>query len=120
MIRSATTTAPPPPKRAPVRPITQPGLPARQPRFEPPWHVILINDDEHSFEYVIDMMADIFGHSRELGKKIAEEVHEKGRVICATVHKELAELRQQQIHEYKPKDTDHGIGPMRCVIEPSV
>jgi ATP-dependent Clp protease adaptor protein ClpS len=115
MIRSSSTTAPSQPKR----PRTQPGLPPRQPRLEPPWHVILLNDDEHSHEYVIDLLEDVFGHARDLGLRMAEEVHEKGRVICATVHKELAELRQEQVHEYKPRNAHQGIGSMRCVIEPS-
>ena len=78
-----------------------------------------LNDDENSKEYVMDLLEDVFGHARDLGLRMAEEVHEKGRVICATVHKELAELRQEQVHEYKPRNAQQGIGSMRCVIEPS-
>ncbi len=29
---------------------------------EPLWHVILLNDDLHSFEYVIEMLASVFGY----------------------------------------------------------
>lgn len=70
--------------------------------MEPPWHVILLDDTVHSFDYVIEMLSVIFGHSQDLGKRMADEVNEKGRVIVATVHRELAELRQQQIEEYGP------------------
>jgi ATP-dependent Clp protease adaptor protein ClpS len=83
-----------------VQPQTAP------PALEPPWHVILLDDDLHTFAYVIDMLHAIFGHSQELGKRMAEEVNEKGRVIVATVHKELAELRQQQIEEFGPDPTE--------------
>jgi len=106
---------------APVRP-RQPRVAPHQPRvqpltaspaLEPPWHVILLDDDFHTYEYVIDMLHAIFGHSRDLGRRMAEEVDTKGRVIVATVHKELAELRQQQIEEFgpDPKETN----PLRQV-----
>lgn len=88
--------------------------------MEPPWHVILLDDNYHTFQYVIDMLHAIFGHSRELGKRMAEEVDEKGRVIVATVHKELAELRQQQIEEYGPDPAEaspQGQVSMKALIE---
>jgi ATP-dependent Clp protease adaptor protein ClpS len=110
--RNAAITAPPPKRQVEQsKPL---------PRQEPPWHVILLDDNEHTFRYVVEMLEDIFGHSIETGFKMAEEVHENGRVIVATVHKELAELRQQQIHEYKPRQPYGDCkGQMRSVIEPS-
>lgn len=113
---------------APVRP-RQPRVAPHQPRvqpltappaMEPPWHVILLDDDFHSVEYVIEMLHVIFGHSRELGKRMAEEVDTTGRVIVATVHKELAELRQQQIEEFGPdpqENTPQGQVSMKALIE---
>lgn len=113
---------------APVRP-RQPRVAPHQPRvqpltappaMEPPWHVILLDDDFHSVEYVIEMLHVIFGHSRELGKRMAEEVDTTGRVIVATVHKELAELRQQQIEEFGPDPQEHtpqGQVSMKALIE---
>ena len=29
---------------------------------QPPYHVVLLNDDDHSFEYVIGMLQQLFGH----------------------------------------------------------
>ena len=88
---------------------------------EPLWHVILLNDDFHSFEYVVEMLATIFGHDIEKGFKMAKDVDENGRVIVATVHKELAELRQEQIHEYGPDPLiPECAGSMRADIEPAV
>ena len=70
--------------------------PKRQPRY----HVILWNDDDHSFGYVIAMMQKLFGHPREQGQKIANEVHTQGRAIVLTTTMEHAELKRDQIHAY--------------------
>lgn len=100
-IRCATAPVTPrQPRVAPLRPRVQPQT--APPALEPPWHVILLDDDCHTFEYVIEMLFEIFGHSKDLGKRMADEVNAQGRVIVVTVHKELAELRQQQIEEYGP------------------
>ncbi|MFM2167314.1 MAG: hypothetical protein RIS79_1685 [Verrucomicrobiota bacterium] len=109
-IRNATIA---PPKRQ----VAQPRV---LPQQEPPWHVILLDDDHHTFRYVVEMLEDIFGHPVEIGFKMATEVHESGRVIVATVHKELAELRQEQIHFYKPRQPYQDCkGQMKAVIERS-
>lgn len=120
-VRSAPAAPPKPPTVAPQKPLAQPqtALPA----LEPPWHVILLDDTHHTFEYVIEMLQQIFGHPPKLGWRMAVEVDEKGRVIVATVHKELAELRKQQIEEYGPdprvKDPA-GQRSMCALIEPSL
>lgn len=98
-IRNA-PASPPRPRVAPHKPRVQPQT--SPPALEPPWHVILHDDDVHTHEYVIEMLGAVLGHSPELALKMAREVDASGRVIVATVHKELAELRQQQIEEYGP------------------
>jgi ATP-dependent Clp protease adaptor protein ClpS len=108
--------APPRPRIAPQQPRVLPQT--SPPALEPPWHVILLDDDTHTFEYVIRMLHDIFGHSHELGRRMAEQVNASGRVIVATVHKELAELRQEQIETYGPDpDVPECQGSMRALIE---
>ncbi len=116
--------APPaPPKQPRVAPQQPRALPQTSPpAMEPPWHVILLNDDFHTYRYVIEMLHDIFGHPHELGWRMAEEVDQKGRVIVATVHKELAELRKEQIEEYGPDPAESNPAKqvsMRAEIEPS-
>jgi ATP-dependent Clp protease adaptor protein ClpS len=84
----------------------------------PPFHVILLNDDDHSFEYVIAMLQQLFGHPPEKGYQMAYEVHTRGRVIVDTTSKERAELKRDQIHAFGP---DAGIprcqGSMSAIIE---
>ena len=51
--------------------ITAPTLPRpreqERTRRQPPYHVILLDDDDHTFEYVIGMLQQLFGHPREKG-----------------------------------------------------
>ena len=72
----------------------------RLPKQMPPFHVVLLNDDDHSYEYVIEMLKSIFGHNDQQGFRMAEEVDAKGRAIVFTTHKELAELKRDQIHSF--------------------
>jgi ATP-dependent Clp protease adaptor protein ClpS len=87
---------------------------------QPPYHVILHNDDDHSFDYVIGMLQQLFGHPREKGLQMAWQVHNDGRVVVDTTSKERAELKRDQIHAFGP---DRGIprckGSMSASIEPA-
>lgn len=98
----------------PVKPKPAPPVP------EPMWHVILLNDDDHTYDYVIEMLTAIFAYDVEKSFKMAKEVDDNGRVIVATCHKELAELRQEQIHEFGPDPRlSKSAGSMRAEIEPA-
>ena len=86
----------------------------------PPYHVILLNDNDHSFEYVIAMMQKLFGHPKEKGYLIAWEVHTQGRAIVDTTSKERAELKRDQIHAFGPDPfIARCAGSMSSVIEPA-
>jgi ATP-dependent Clp protease adaptor protein ClpS len=97
-------------------------LPKRkdEPRSLPPYNVVLLNDNDHSFEYVIVMLKELFGHPHEAGFKLAEAVDSQGRVIVLTTHRERAELKREQIHAYGP---DLAVatckGSMSAIIEPA-
>jgi ATP-dependent Clp protease adaptor protein ClpS len=86
----------------------------------PPWHVVLLDDNEHTYAYVIRMMQEVFGHGQERAFQIAREVDAQGRAICLTTHKEHAELKRDQILAF---GKDHLIvackGSMSAVIEPA-
>ena len=60
--------------------------PKRQPRY----HVILWNDDDHTYDYVIKLAQELFGHPFERGYQIAREVDTRGRAILLTTTKEHA------------------------------
>ena len=87
---------------------------------QPPYHVIVLNDEEHTYEYVIEMLGKVCGHSRATGMEMARTIDSTGRAIVLTTHKELAELKRDQVLAYGP-DPRMSIskGPMGCYIEPA-
>ena len=86
----------------------------------PPYHVVLLNDDDHSYEYVIEMLKALFGHPAEMGYKLAQQVDDRGRAIVLTTHKEKAELKRDQIHSY---GVDYRVatcqGSMSAIVQPA-
>ena len=70
------------------------------PKHLPPYNVVLLNDDDHSYEYVIEMLKVLFGHPVEMGYQLAKIVDTKGRAIVCTTSLERAELKRDQIHAY--------------------
>jgi len=90
----------------------------RKPKCLPPYHVVLWNDNDHTFEYVIFMMRDLFGRTKEQGRVIAMTVHLQGRAVVYTSHLELAELKREQIHAYgTDKFVNECKGSMWATIE---
>lgn len=86
----------------------------------PPWNVVLLNDDDHSYEYVILMLAAIFGFPAEKGMLHAKEVDATGRTILITTSREHAELKQEQIHAFGPDPfVKRCKGSMTAIIEPA-
>lgn len=89
-------------------------------KVQPPYNVILLNDDDHTVDYVVEMLKKLFNHPVEKGFQLANEVHDTGRAIVATVSFELAELKQEQIHEYGADPRiSHSKGSMTCELEPA-
>ena len=104
----------------PARPRTAPTQPKQEPELEPPYHVILHDDDQHTYDYVMEMMQALFSYDLKKSYQIACEVDRSGRVIVVTCHKELAELRVEQIHEYgaDPRMKE-SMGSMKATMEPA-
>jgi ATP-dependent Clp protease adaptor protein ClpS len=86
----------------------------------PPYNVVLLDDNDHSFEYVIRMLNKIFGHPPEKGYQMAIKVHTTGRVVVATTHLEHAELKRDQIHTFGPDPLiPRCKGSMSATVEPA-
>jgi ATP-dependent Clp protease adaptor protein ClpS len=91
----------------------------KKPKRQPRYHVILWDDNDHSYDYVIDMMQDLFAHPIEKGMQIAKEVDASGRAICLTTTKEHAELKRDQIHAFgRDALIERCAGAMWASIEP--
>jgi len=101
-----------------TKPDTRTREDTKQPHL---WNVVLLDSPDHTFTYVIAMMMELFGHPLEKAKKIAKTVDSDGRAICLTTHKELAELKREQIIGYGSDPyADVVTGPMSSLIEPAV
>lgn len=86
----------------------------------PRYHVVLLDDDYHTYDYVIEMLMDLFGHSMSTAYEMACEVDARKRVIVETTHKERAEHKKQQIEQYGPDWRIPGSqGSMSAIIEPA-
>ena len=93
----------------------------QRPKRQPKYNVLLWDDDEHSYEYVILMMRQLFGHSMAKGFEIAKCVDSDGRAVVLTTTKEHAELKRDQIHAFgKDVLIKRCAGSMSASIEPAL
>lgn len=87
---------------------------------QPPYHVILWDDTDHTYEYVMLMMKRLFRMPIEKGYSVAKEVDRSGRAICMTTTMELAELKRDQIHAFgRDELLARCKGSMSATIEPA-
>lgn len=87
---------------------------------EPPYHLILLDDNEHTYQYVIAMLGSVFGYAPEKGFAIACVVDSQGQAILMTGGLEEVRLKQDQVHAYGADPLMPGCkGSMTAVIEPA-
>ena len=68
----------------------------------PPYNVVLLDDDDHSYDYVILMLMKVCGHSASQSYELVAEVDAAGRVVVATTNLEVAEMKRDQILAFGP------------------
>src|SRR3989442_777012 len=89
-------------------------------QLQPLYHVILLNDEDHTYDYVIEMLQKIFGFSETKALSHAVEVDTKGTTILLTCELEKAEQKRDQIHSYGPDwRLARSHGSMAAVVEPA-
>ena len=89
-------------------------------RLQPLYHVILLNDEDHTYDYVIEMLQKIFGFSEAKALSHAVEVDTKGTTILLTCELEKAEQKRDQIHSYGPdRRLARSLGSMTAIVEPA-
>lgn len=102
-------------------PRTSPEASAQtRPQASVPWNVVLLDDDHHSYDYVIDMMRRLFRLSADDALRVATSVDKQKRAICMTTHKEHAELKRDQILGFgRDPRIAACVGSMSAIIEPA-
>jgi ATP-dependent Clp protease adaptor protein ClpS len=91
-----------------------------QTRRQPPYAVILHNDDTNTMEYVVAVLRKVFGYTVEKCVKLMLEAHEQGRAAVWVGALEVAELKADQIRSCGPdpfvKKDPH---PLGVSVEPA-
>lgn len=73
-----------------------------KPKRLPPYHVVVENDDKHTFQYVIETFEKVFRFKKEKCYTLAERIHLDGRASVWSGPKEVAELKRDQIRGAGP------------------
>jgi len=105
----------------PVPTITVPKLEAQDEDVRSPlYRVVLLDDDDHTYDYVVEMLQKIFVFSVEQALSHAQEVDSAGRTILITCELPQAEFARDQIHGYgRDWRLARSKGPMSAVVEPA-
>ena len=89
-------------------------------RRVPPYHVILLNDDHHSMQFVVEVLCRVLGCSAERAYQLMMEAHNSGRAVIWTGTREVAELKAEQVLTFTEKrDDGRDLGPLGCSVEPA-
>lgn len=91
-----------------------------KPRKQPPYNVILVDDDDHTYEYVIEMLMAIFAFSERKGYEHTVDVDTNGHTRLLTCGLSEAEAKRDKIHAYGADPRlDRSLGSMAALIEPA-
>lgn len=91
-----------------------------KPKRLPPYQVVLLDDDDHTYEYVIEMLLKVFRLPVDRAVELTARVDTQGRAPVWTGSKEVAELKRDQVRGYGPdfyasRTVRYPVG---CLIEP--
>lgn len=90
-------------------------------RLLPPYNVILLNDDDHSMAFVVEVLRKVFAFAETKAFAAMITAHETGQAVVWTGPKEVAELKAEQMstfHEIRERD-GQDLGPLGVRIEPA-
>ncbi|MEX2264383.1 MAG: ATP-dependent Clp protease adaptor ClpS [Bryobacteraceae bacterium] len=101
--------------------ITAPGVGASErENLTPLYHVVLLDDDDHTYDYVVEMLQKLFVQNHDEAFRHAEEVDHTGRTIVMTCELPEAEFGKEQIQGYGPDwRLPRSKGSMSAIIEPA-
>ena len=93
---------------------------ASRDQLTPLFNVVLLDDDEHTYDYVVEMLTKLFLLSTSEAYQHAVEVDGTGRTVVITCERSEAEFGRDQIHAYGPDPRMPKCkGSMSAMIEPA-
>lgn len=86
-----------------------------RPKLDKPrlYKVVLHNDDYTPMEFVVILLEQIFGMSREKATQVMLHVHTRGKGVCGVYTREIAETKVVQVNDYS-RQNQH---PLLCAME---
>ena len=89
-------------------------------RLVPLYRVVLLDDNDHTYDYVIEMLQTIFIFTLEQAYRHAEEVDRAGRTVLITCELPEAEFARDQIQAYGADwRLERSKGSMSAIVEPA-
>jgi ATP-dependent Clp protease adaptor protein ClpS len=86
----------------------------------PLYRVVLLDDDDHSYDYVIEMLQKIFVFTVQEAYQHAVEVDTRGRTGLIVCELAQAEFARDQVQNYGPDwRMDRSKGSMSAIVEPA-
>ena len=89
-------------------------------KLEGLYHVIILNDDDHTIEYVVEMLQAVLGLSQPDAVARTLEADSTGSSIVRTCALSEAETKRDQIHAYGPDwRLPRSRGSVAALVEPA-
>jgi ATP-dependent Clp protease adaptor protein ClpS len=86
----------------------------------PLYRVVLLDDDDHTYDYVIEMLQKIFIFTAEQALRHAQEVDAMGRTVLITCELAEAEFARDQVQSYgRDWRLPRSHGSMSAIVEPA-
>ncbi len=91
-----------------------------QDSLTPLYRVVLLDDNDHTYDYVIEMLQKIFIFAAQEAFRHAQEVDARGRTVLITCELKEAEFARDQIQMYGPDwRLPRSQGSMSAIVEPA-
>jgi ATP-dependent Clp protease adaptor protein ClpS len=99
-------------------PDVLPETEVERPPPQPPYAVVLHNDDVNTMDFVALVLRKVFGYAPERCVELMLQAHEKGKAVVWVGPLEVAELKADQIHGCGGDPARPGAEPLRVTLEP--
>ena len=82
------------------------------------YHLILHNSEDHTYDYVIELLGELLGYTREKAFAIASMIDRDGQGIIETADYETVTEHQHHIHNWGPDPRiPHCKGSLSATVE---
>ncbi len=89
-------------------------------RLEPLYNLVLLDDDDHTYDYVVEMLVKVFGFTETVAFRHAVEVDTESRTLLLTAALGEVQQKREEVHAYGADwRLERSKGPMTAIIEPA-